>query len=127
MIILFSGCDKVKGFNTRIKEVINKELDRYNSMAVICASDDYGKNDTLIDGTSDMMGIRNMFNSIKEFYLIDRRTSINDMINIIKKRKFYKSKKQDHKVRGTFCMSKVDTVETAQNDKQCAGATENGA
>ena len=27
MIILFSGCDKVKGFNTRIKEVINKELD----------------------------------------------------------------------------------------------------
>lgn len=85
MIILFSGCDKVKGFNTRIKEVINKELDRYNSMAVICASDDYGKNDTLIDGTSDMMGIRNMFNSIKEFYLIDRRTSINDMINIIKK------------------------------------------
>mgnify|MGYP003545926754 CR=1 FL=1 len=49
MIILFSGCDKVKGFNTRIKEVINKELDRYNSMAVICASDDYGKNDTLIE------------------------------------------------------------------------------
>ena len=31
MIILFSGCDKVKGFNSRIKEVINKELDRYNS------------------------------------------------------------------------------------------------
>ena len=27
MIILFSGCDKVKGFNTRIKEVINKEID----------------------------------------------------------------------------------------------------
>ncbi len=26
-----------------------------------------------------------MFNSIKEFYLIDRRTSINDMINIINK------------------------------------------
>ena len=85
MIILFSGCDKVKGFNTRIKEVINKELDRYNSMAVICASDDYGKNDTLIDGTSDMMGIRNMFNSIKEFYLIDGRASVDDMINIIKK------------------------------------------
>jgi hypothetical protein len=37
-------------------------------MAVICASDDYSKNDTLIDGTSDMMGIRNMFNSIKEAY-----------------------------------------------------------
>lgn len=35
MIILFSGCDKVKGFNIRIKEVINKELDRYNRMAVI--------------------------------------------------------------------------------------------
>ena len=51
MIILFSGCDKIKGFNTRIKEVINKELDRYNRMAVICASDDYSKNDTLIDGT----------------------------------------------------------------------------
>ena len=31
------------------------------------------------------MGIRNMFNSIKEFYLIDRRTSVDDMINIIKK------------------------------------------
>ena len=60
MIILFSGCDKVKGFNTRIKEVINKELDRYNRMAVICASDDYSKNDTLIDGTSDKIGIRNM-------------------------------------------------------------------
>lgn len=85
MIILFSGYDKVKGFNSRIKEVINKELDRYNRMAVICASDDYSKNDTLIDGTSDMMGIRNMFNSIKEFYLIDGRASINDMINIIKK------------------------------------------
>ncbi len=27
-------------------------------MAVICASDDYSKNDTLIDGTSDMMGIK---------------------------------------------------------------------
>ena len=49
MIILFSGCDKVKGFNIRIKEVINKELDRYNRMAVICASDDYSKNDTLIE------------------------------------------------------------------------------
>ena len=85
MIILFSGYDKVKGFNSRIKEVINKELDRYNRMAVICASDDYSKNDTLIDGTSDMMGIRNMFNSIKEFYLIDGRASINDMINIINK------------------------------------------
>ena len=85
MIILFSGCDKVKGFNSRIKEVINKELDRYNSMVIICASDDYSKNDTLIDGTSDKIGIRNMFNSIKEFYLIDRRTSVDDMINIIKK------------------------------------------
>jgi len=85
MIILFSGYDKVKGFNSRIKEVINKELDRYNRMAVICASDDYSKNDTLIDGTSDMMGIRNMFNSIKEFYLIDGRASVDDMINIIKK------------------------------------------
>ena len=84
MIILFSGCDKAKGFNTRIKEVINKELDRYNSMAIICAKDDYSKNDTLIDGTSDKMGIRSMFNSVKDFYLIDRRTSINDMINIIK-------------------------------------------
>ena len=80
MIILFSGCDKVNGFNTRINEVINKELDRYNSMAIICASDDYSKNDTLIDGTSDKIGIRNMFNSIKEFYLIDRRTSVDDMI-----------------------------------------------
>ena len=29
MIILFSGYDKVKGFNIRKKEVINKELDRY--------------------------------------------------------------------------------------------------
>lgn len=85
MIILFSGCDKVKGFNTKIKEVINKELDRYNSMAVICASDDYGKNDTLIDGTNDKIGIRSMFSSIKEFYLIDGRTSGDDMINIIKK------------------------------------------
>ena len=85
MIILFSGCDKVKGFNSRIKEIINKELDRYNSMAIICAKDDYSKNDTLIDGTSDKMGIRSMFNSVKKFYLIDRRTSINDMINIIKK------------------------------------------
>ena len=85
MIILFSGCDKVKGFNIRIKEVINKELDRYNRMAVICASDDYSKNDTLIDGTSDKIGIRSMFNSIKEFYLIDGRTSVDDMINIIKK------------------------------------------
>ena len=37
MIILFSGCDKVKGFNSRIKEIINKELDRYNGMAIICA------------------------------------------------------------------------------------------
>ena len=34
MIILFSGCDKVKGFNSRIKEVINKELDRYNSITI---------------------------------------------------------------------------------------------
>ena len=85
MIILFSGCDKVKGFNTRINEVINKELNRYNSIAIICASDDYSKNDTLIDGTSDKIGIRNMFNSIKEFYLIDRRTSVDDMISIIKK------------------------------------------
>ena len=85
MIILFSGCDKVKGFNIRINKIINKELDRYNRMAVICASDDYSKNDTLIDGTSDKIGIRNMFNSIKEFYLIDRRTSVDDMINIIKK------------------------------------------
>ena len=85
MIILFSGCDKVKGFNSRIKEIINKELDRYNSMAIICAKDDYSKNDTLIDGTSDKIGIRSMFNSIKNFYLIDRRTSINDMTNIIKK------------------------------------------
>lgn len=85
IIILFSGCDKVKGFNTRINEVINKELNRYNSMAIICASDDYSKNDTLIDGTSDMMGIRSMFSSIKEFYLIDRRTSSDDMISIIKK------------------------------------------
>lgn len=85
MIILFSGCDKVKGFDSRTKEVINKELDRYNSMAIICASDDYSKNDTLIDGTSDKIGIRSMFNSIKEFYLIDRRTSADDMINIIKK------------------------------------------
>lgn len=85
MIILFSGCDKVKGFNTRIKEVINKELDRYNRMAVICASDDYSKNDTLIDGTSDKIGIRSMFNSIKEFYLIDGRASVDDTINIIKK------------------------------------------
>ena len=85
MIILFSGCDKVKGFNSIIKEVINKELNRYNSMAVICASDDYSKDDTLIDGTSEMMGIRRMFNSIKKFYLIDRRTSSDDMINIIKK------------------------------------------
>lgn len=49
------------------------------------------------------------------------------MINIIKKRKLYKSKKQDHKVGGTFCMSEVDAVETAQNDKQCTGAAENGA
>lgn len=32
MIILFSGCDKVKGFNIRIKEVINKELDRYREV-----------------------------------------------------------------------------------------------
>ena len=85
MIILFSDCDKVKGFNIRIKEVINKELDRYNRMAVICASDDYSKNDTLIDGTSDKIGIRSMFNSIKKFYLIDGRTSVDDMINIIKK------------------------------------------
>ena len=85
MIILFSGCDKVKGFNIEIKEVINKELDRCNRMAIICASDDYSKNDTLIDGTSDMIGIRSIFNGIKEFYLIDRRTSINDMTNIIKK------------------------------------------
>ena len=85
MIILFSGCDKVKGFNSRTKEVINKELNDYNSMAIICAKDDYSKNDTLIDGTSDMMGIRSMFNNIKNFYLIDRRTSINDMMNIIKK------------------------------------------
>lgn len=85
MIILFSGCDKVKGFNSRIKEIINKELDRYNSMAIICAKDDYSKNDTLIDGTSDKIGIRTMFNNIKNFYLIDRRTSINDMTNIIKK------------------------------------------
>ena len=85
MIILFSGCDKVKGFNIRIKEVINKELDRYNRMAVICASDDYSKNDTLIDGTSDKICIRSMFNSIKEFYLIDRRASVDDMINIIRK------------------------------------------
>ena len=85
MIILFSGCDKVKGFNSRIKEVINKELDRYNSMAIICASDDYSKNDTLIDGTSDKIGIRSMFNNIKNFYLIDRRTSVDDMMNIIKK------------------------------------------
>ena len=85
MIILFSGFDKVKGFNIRIKEVINKELDRYNRIAIICASDDYSKNDTLIDGTSDKIGIRSMFNSIKEFYLIDRRTSADDMINIIKK------------------------------------------
>ena len=67
MIILFSGCDKVKGFNTRIKEVINKELDRYNSMAVICASDDYSKNDTLIDGTSDMMGIKICLIVLKNF------------------------------------------------------------
>ena len=52
-------------------------------MAIICASDDYSKNDTLIDGTSDMMGIRSMFNSIKKFYLIDRRTSVDDMISII--------------------------------------------
>ena len=85
MIILFSGCDKVKGFHPRINEVINKELNDYNSMAIICAKDDYSKNDTLIDGTSDKMGIKNMFNSIKSFYLIDRRTSINDMTNIIKK------------------------------------------
>lgn len=85
MIILFSGCDKVKGFNIEIKEVINKELDRCNRMAIICASDDYRKNDTLIDGTSDMIGIRSIFNGIKEFYLIDRRTSSDDMINIIKK------------------------------------------
>lgn len=85
MIILFSGCDKVKGFDSRTKEVINKELDRYNSMAIICASDNYSKNDTLIDGTSDKIGIRSMFNSIKEFYLIDRRTSVDYMINIIKK------------------------------------------
>lgn len=84
MIILFSGCDKVKGFNSRIKEVINKELDRYNSMAIICASDNYSKNDTLINGTSDKIGIRNMFNSIKEFYLIDRMTSSDDMISIRK-------------------------------------------
>ena len=70
MIILFSGCDKVKGFNIRIKEVINKELDRYNRMAVICASDDYSKNDTLIDGTSDKIGIRSMFNSIKKYITI---------------------------------------------------------
>lgn len=81
MIILFSGCDKVKGFSPRIKEIINKELNNYNSMAIICAKDDYSKNDTLIEGTSDKIGIRSMFNSIKEFYLIDRRTSINDMIN----------------------------------------------
>ena len=85
MIILFSGCDKAKGFNPRIKEIINKELNDYNSMAIICAKDDYSKNDTLIDGTSDKMGIRSMFNSVKKFYLIDGRTSINDMINIIKK------------------------------------------
>ena len=85
MIILFSGFDKVKGFNIRIKEVINKELDRYNRIAIICASDDYSKNDTLIDGTSDKIGIRSMFNSIKKFYLIDGRTSVDDMINIIKK------------------------------------------
>ena len=83
MIILFSGCDKVKGFNSRIKEIINKELDRYNGMAIICAKDDYSKNDTLIDGTSDKIGIRSMFNSIIEFYLIDGRTSINDMTNYI--------------------------------------------
>lgn len=85
MIILFSGFDKVKGFNIRIKEVINKELDRYNRIAIICASDDYSKNDTLIDGTSDKIGIRSMLNSIKEFYLIDGRTSSDDMINVIKK------------------------------------------
>lgn len=82
---MFSGCDKVKGFNSRIKEVINKELDRYNSMVIICASDNYSKNDNLIDGTSDKIGIRSMFNSIKEFHLIDERTSVDDMINIIKK------------------------------------------
>ncbi len=82
---MFSGCDKVKGFNSRIKEVINKELDRYNSMVIICASDNYSKNDNLIDGISDKIGIRSMFNSIKEFHLIDERTSVDDMINIIKK------------------------------------------
>ena len=85
MIILFSGCDKVKGFNPRINEVINKELNDYSSMAIICAKDDYSKNDTLIEGTNDKIGIRSMFSSIKEFYLIDRRTSSDDMINIIKK------------------------------------------
>ncbi len=53
-------------------------------MAIICASDDYSKNDTLIDGTSDKIGIRSMFNSIKEFHLIDERTSVDDMINIKK-------------------------------------------
>lgn len=61
MIILFSGLDKQKGFNINIQKVINKELSNYKSMAIICASDDYNKNDIIIDGTSERIGVKEIF------------------------------------------------------------------
>ena len=85
MIILFSGLDKQKGFNINIQKVINKELSNYKSMAIICASDDYDKNDIIIDGTSERIGVKEIFKNINTFYLIDKRTNIEDMIKILNK------------------------------------------
>lgn len=85
MIILFSGLDKKLGFDKEIKKVIDRELSNYKSMAIICASDDYNKNDIVIDGTNDRIGIKEIFNNIKDFYLIDKRIDINNMIEILNK------------------------------------------
>lgn len=77
MIILFSGLDKQKGFNINIQKVINKELSNYKSMAIICASDDYSKNDIIIDGTNERIGVKEIFRGRfkeKRLYYLNTRS-----------------------------------------------------
>ena len=89
MIVMLSGPDKRIGFSKDVKKFLNKELKNCNSLVAIAASDCAKKNDDYFNGTDMALGVKGMFNqldvNIKDYYLLDYRNSLNEMIDIINK------------------------------------------
>ena len=89
MIVMLSGPDKRIVFSKDVKKFLNKELKNCNSLVAIAASDCAKKNDDYFNGTDMALGVKGMFNqldvNIKDYYLLDYRNSLDEMIDIINK------------------------------------------